>query len=122
MQCIVDGKSIIMEGMHLDPGLYLYEFARYSQAHLSEKLSQRRPLKARDLQLAQPSYEHDPSAQASPPQATAQESCAEDELRCVRFAQGCLPHILLLLLRDASSTCALHWQMTGGWVHGCCGR
>lgn len=82
MQCIVDGKSIIMEGMHLDPGLYLYEFARYSQAHLSEKLSQRMPLKARDLQLAQPSNEHDPSAQASPPQATAQENCAEEELRC----------------------------------------
>ena len=82
MQCIVDGKSIIMEGMHLDPGLYLYEFARYSQAHLSEKLSQRRSLKARDLQLAQPSNEHDLSAQASPPQAPAQENRAEEELRC----------------------------------------
>lgn len=26
-----DGKSIVMEGMHLDPGLYLYEFGRHSQ-------------------------------------------------------------------------------------------
>ena len=31
VQCLTDGKSIIMEGMHLDPGLYLYEFARYSR-------------------------------------------------------------------------------------------
>ena len=35
-QCIRDGKSIIMEGLHLDPGLYLYEFGRYGQAHLLE--------------------------------------------------------------------------------------
>lgn len=34
LQCISDGKSIIMEGMHLDPSLYLYEFARSGQAHL----------------------------------------------------------------------------------------
>lgn len=34
MQCIADGKSIIMEGMHLDPSLYMYEFARFGQAHL----------------------------------------------------------------------------------------
>ncbi|BDA48634.1 probable 2-phosphoglycerate kinase at N-terminal half [Coccomyxa sp. Obi] len=33
-KCIGDGKSIIMEGMHLDPSLYLYEFARFGQAHL----------------------------------------------------------------------------------------
>ncbi|KAK9909774.1 hypothetical protein WJX75_007283 [Coccomyxa subellipsoidea] len=33
-KCISDGKSIIMEGMHLDPSLYLYEFARSGQAHL----------------------------------------------------------------------------------------
>ena len=82
VQCILDGKSIIMEGMHLDPGLYLYEFARYSQAHLSEKLSQRNSLRARNLQLAQPSGQHDAPAQASPPQATAKDNCAEEELRC----------------------------------------
>lgn len=28
-----DGKSIVMEGLHLDPGLYLYEFGRHSPAH-----------------------------------------------------------------------------------------
>lgn len=28
-----DGKSIVMEGVHLDPGLYLYEFGRHSPAH-----------------------------------------------------------------------------------------
>jgi len=27
-QCVVDGKSIIIEGLHLDPGLYLNEFGR----------------------------------------------------------------------------------------------
>jgi hypothetical protein len=37
MQCIVDGKSIIIEGMHLDPGLYLYEFGHHGQAHLRDK-------------------------------------------------------------------------------------
>lgn len=26
-----------MEGLHLDPGLYLYEFGRYGQAHLLER-------------------------------------------------------------------------------------
>ena len=32
-QCMSDGKSIVMEGVHLDPGLYLYEFGRHSPAH-----------------------------------------------------------------------------------------
>jgi hypothetical protein len=36
MQCIADGKSIIIEGMHLDPGLYLYEFGHHGQAHLRD--------------------------------------------------------------------------------------
>ncbi|KAK9831529.1 hypothetical protein WJX81_006265 [Elliptochloris bilobata] len=36
-KCIRDGKSIIMEGLHLDPGLYLHEFGRYGQAHLLER-------------------------------------------------------------------------------------
>jgi hypothetical protein len=29
LQCIRDGKSIIVEGLHLDPGLYLSEFQQY---------------------------------------------------------------------------------------------
>ena len=37
-----------MEGMHLDPGLYLYEFARYSQAHLNPKLSRQRSLRGQE--------------------------------------------------------------------------
>ncbi|KAK9863060.1 hypothetical protein WJX84_002161 [Apatococcus fuscideae] len=31
---IRDGKPIIIEGLHLDPGLYLYEFGKYGVAHL----------------------------------------------------------------------------------------
>ena len=34
MQTIRDGKSIIIEGLHLDPGLYLYEFGKYGISHL----------------------------------------------------------------------------------------
>lgn len=34
MQTIRDGKSIIIEGLHLDPGLYLYEFGKYGIGHL----------------------------------------------------------------------------------------
>ena len=34
MQSIRDGKPIIIEGLHLDPGLYLYEFGKYGVAHL----------------------------------------------------------------------------------------
>lgn len=33
-QTIRDGKSIIIEGLHLDPGLYLYEFGKYGIRHL----------------------------------------------------------------------------------------
>ena len=58
MQCLLDGKSIIMEGMHLDPGLYLYEFARYSQAHLSERLSKRRSLRSPDLKSSVSEEQH----------------------------------------------------------------
>lgn len=34
VQTIRDGKSIIIEGLHLDPGLYLYEFGKYGIRHL----------------------------------------------------------------------------------------
>lgn len=34
VQTIRDGKSIIIEGLHLDPGLYLYEFGKYGIGHL----------------------------------------------------------------------------------------
>lgn len=34
VKTIRDGKSIIIEGLHLDPGLYLYEFGRYGIRHL----------------------------------------------------------------------------------------
>ena len=34
LQTIRDGKSVIIEGMHIDPGLYLYEFGRYGLHHL----------------------------------------------------------------------------------------
>jgi len=33
LQTIRDGKSVIIEGMHIDPGLYLYEFGRYGLHH-----------------------------------------------------------------------------------------
>ena len=34
LQTIRDGKSIIIEGLHLDPGLYLEEFGKYGIRHL----------------------------------------------------------------------------------------
>ena len=34
VQAAKDGKSIIMEGSHLDPGLFLYEFGKYGTGHL----------------------------------------------------------------------------------------
>ncbi|DBA83828.1 TPA: hypothetical protein ACH3X1_006347 [Trebouxia sp. C0004] len=34
VKTIRDGKSIIIEGLHLDPGLYLYEFGKYGIRHL----------------------------------------------------------------------------------------
>lgn len=37
MQTIRDGKSIIIEGLHLDPGLYLYEFGKYGIRHLHSR-------------------------------------------------------------------------------------
>ena len=70
MQCLLDGKSIIMEGMHLDPGLYLYEFARYSQAHLSERLSRRRSLRSPNLKSSTPE-EQQAAPRASPSQDAA---------------------------------------------------
>ena len=63
-QCLTDGKSIIMEGMHLDPGLYLYEFARYSQAHLTAKLSERKSLRSHEPKAA--SSEHGLAARSMP--------------------------------------------------------
>ena len=73
MQCLLDGKSIIMEGMHLDPGLYLYEFARYSQAHLSERLSRRKSLRSTELRSSAPEEQH-AAHTASPPQDAAARS------------------------------------------------
>lgn len=37
LQTIRDGKSIIIEGLHLDPGLYLYEFGKYGIRHLHSR-------------------------------------------------------------------------------------
>ncbi len=37
VQTIRDGKSIIIEGLHLDPGLYLYEFGKYGIRHLHSR-------------------------------------------------------------------------------------
>ncbi|KAL3138879.1 hypothetical protein ABBQ32_005706 [Trebouxia sp. C0010 RCD-2024] len=34
VKTIRDGKSIIIEGLHLDPGLYLHEFGKYGISHL----------------------------------------------------------------------------------------
>ena len=49
MQAVRDGKSVIIEGMHNDPGLYLYEFAHCGLQHLENShaykaQSPRRPL------------------------------------------------------------------------------
>ena len=35
LQTVKDGKSILIEGFHLDPGLYLYEFGKYGVGHLT---------------------------------------------------------------------------------------
>lgn len=35
-----DGKSMIVEGSHLDPGLFLYEFGRYGVHHMQQRLVQ----------------------------------------------------------------------------------
>ena len=70
MQCLLDGKSIIIEGMHLDPGLYLYEFAHYSQAHLSERLSRRRSIRGPALKSSISEEQH-AAPRASPTQDAA---------------------------------------------------
>ena len=73
-----------MEGMHLDPGLYLYEFARYSQAHLSERLSRRKSLKGPKLKSSTPEEQH-AAQRASPPKDAATppsvRDCSEDTFR-----------------------------------------
>ena len=43
MQTIRDGKSIIIEGLHLDPGLYLYEFGKYGISHLHTRNDSMQP-------------------------------------------------------------------------------
>lgn len=81
VQCLTDGKSIIMEGMHLDPGLYLYEFARYSQAHL--KLSRRKSLTGQQPKPV--SLEQGTAARSMPSRAAgvdAGDVRTEDDLRC----------------------------------------
>lgn len=82
VQCLTDGKSIIMEGMHLDPGLYLYEFARYSQAHLTAKLSERKSLRSHEPGPA--SSEHGMAARSNPSRAAGVEAGdvrSQDDLR-----------------------------------------
>lgn len=37
MQTVRDGKSIIIEGLHLDPGLYLHEFGKDGIRHLHSR-------------------------------------------------------------------------------------
>ena len=41
MQAVKDGKSVIIEGMHNDPGLYLYEFAHCGLQHLQNSSAYR---------------------------------------------------------------------------------
>lgn len=40
LKCMRDGKSMIVEGSHLDPGLFLYEFGRYGVHHMQQRLVQ----------------------------------------------------------------------------------
>ena len=58
MQTIRDGKSIIIEGLHLDPGLYLHEFGRYGIRHLHTRSDSWLPSPAgarqRDAVLVEP--------------------------------------------------------------------
>jgi len=35
-QCVRDGKSFVIEGLHLDPGLYLHEFGRHGLSRLGD--------------------------------------------------------------------------------------
>ena len=91
-QCIVDGKSIIIEGMHLDPGLYLYEFARYSQAHLTEKLSRRRSLKYPELKHLSP-LEQDTATKEKTLQADTADAAGSSPDDDLRYAYTCLIRI-----------------------------
>ncbi len=50
MQTIRDGKSIIIEGLHLDPGLYLYEFGKYGIRHLHTRSDSLLPAQASSAQ------------------------------------------------------------------------
>lgn len=78
-QCIRDGKSIIMEGLHLDPGLYLYEFGRYGQAHLLEAAAPpRAPLRQAETpcQTADPECTTSAAARAGAVKWRPPEACA----------------------------------------------
>lgn len=69
MQAVKDGKSIIIEGMHIDPGLYLYEFAHCGLQHLQTSPAYRSPvvrsplptLKSRLSRAQQPENEDIPN-------------------------------------------------------------
>lgn len=54
MQTIRDGKSIIIEGLHLDPGLYLYEFGKYGIRHLHTRNDSMLPSQASTGQQEDP--------------------------------------------------------------------
>ena len=92
VQCLTDGKSIIMEGMHLDPGLYLYEFARYSQAHLTERMRGRKSLRNQEPGSVSP--EQGVAARCMPSGTAAAEAAivrSKDDLRCVMRCLFALP-------------------------------
>ncbi|KAL3130851.1 hypothetical protein ABBQ38_000183 [Trebouxia sp. C0009 RCD-2024] len=46
VKTIRDGKSIIIEGLHLDPGLYLHEFGKYGISHLHTRSDSMLPAQA----------------------------------------------------------------------------
>ncbi|KAK9815940.1 hypothetical protein WJX72_012313 [[Myrmecia] bisecta] len=77
IKAIRDGKSIIIEGLHLDPGLYLYEFGRYGLMHLMDKIA---PLvQPRDVDAATEA-EAEATAAAAEKDAKAAEEAAANEV------------------------------------------
>ncbi|EIE20940.1 hypothetical protein COCSUDRAFT_54287 [Coccomyxa subellipsoidea C-169] len=78
-KCISDGKSIIMEGMHLDPSLYLYEFARFGQAHLKSGSLYNSDSNSAGAQRPDPASI--PLEEGSSPSNAATEADDEEELK-----------------------------------------
>ena len=72
LQTIRDGKSIIIEGLHLDPGLYLYEFGKYGIRHLHTRNDSLLPSQASTAQHDDPVLVDPINLEPMNPHATVQ--------------------------------------------------